>query len=370
VPTGHLLYVHAGTLYGVRFDLDRLETTSSPVPVIEQIAATPISGSAQYSFASDGTLAYVQGSSPIADARIHWMTPRGETSALKTAPGTWASPRFSPDGGRIALQVAYGSHDQIVVYDLASDRVTQLTFDQANHHAPIWTPDGQRVIYGSDASGAASQNLYSRRADGSGEAERLTTSPGRQVPYGVHPGGRSLLYSETQGAAESLLWILPLDASPEKGRTAGTPRAFSKSGSFDALGAISPDGRLVAYMSNAQGGFAIYVRPFEGDGGPWRVSTSNGAHPVFSRSASELLFTTEDQLMTSRYRYDGKTFTSETPKPWSPVRYATAGPIRKFDLHPDGTRAVVAGPDTTGATPYDTVVFVLNFFAELQRLVP
>ena len=43
VPTGHLLYVHAGTLYGVRFDLDRLETRSSPVPVIEDIAATPIS---------------------------------------------------------------------------------------------------------------------------------------------------------------------------------------------------------------------------------------------------------------------------------------------------------------------------------------
>ena len=74
--------------------------------------------------------------------------------------------------------------------------------------------------------------------------------------------------------------------------------------------------------------------------------------------------------MTSRYRYDGKTFTSETPRPWSPVRYATAGPIRKYDLHPDGTRAVVAGPDTAGAAPYDTVVFVLNFFDELQRLLP
>ena len=362
VPTGHLLYVHAGTLYGVRFDLDRLETTSSPVPVIEHIAATPISGSAQYSFASDGTLAYIQGSTPSADARIHWLNPRGETSALKTTPGTWGSPRFSPDGKRIALQVAYGSHDQIAVYDLATDRVTQLTFDAANHRVPIWTPDGQRVIYTSDASGAGSQNLYWLRADGSGEAERLTTSPGRQVPDGVHPNGRYLLYSESQGAAPAILWVLPLDGSP--------PRQFSKGGTFDGLAAFSPDGRLVAYMSNAQGAFEIYVRPFEGDGGPWRVSTSGGAHPAWSRSANELLFTTEDQIMTSRYRYDGKTFTSETPRPWSSVRYATAGPIRKFDLHPDGTRAVVAGPDTTGAAPYDTVVFVLNFFGELQRVLP
>jgi serine/threonine-protein kinase len=369
VPTGHLLYVHAGTLYGVRFDLDRLETTSSPVPVIEHIVATPISGSAQYSFASDGTLAYIQGSTPSADARIHWLTPRGETSALKTTPGTWSSPRFSPDGKRIALQVAYGSHEQIAVYDLATDRLTQLTFDAANHRSPVWTPDGQRVIYASDASGAGSQNLYWLRADGSGEAERLTTSPGRQVAPDVHPSGRYILYSESQPAS-AILWILPLNRTPEKGSTAGTPRPFSKSEAFDGLAAFSRDGRLVAYMSNTKGPFEIYVRPFEGDGGPWRVSTSGGAHPTWSRSANELLFTTEDQIMTASYRYDGRTFTSEAPRPWSPLRYATAGPIRKYDLHPDGTRAVVAGPDTTGATAYDTVVFVQNFFGELQRVLP
>ncbi len=264
----------------------------------------------------------------------------------------------------------YGSHEQIAIYDLATDRLTQLTFDAANHRAPIWTPDSQRLIYLSDASGAGSQNLYWRRADGSGEAERLTTSAGRQVPYGVHPGGRHVLYSETEGAAAAVLSVLPLEGSPERGWAAGTPRPLTKGGTFDGLGAFSPDGRLVAYMSNAQGPFEIYVRPFEGDGGPWRVSTSGGAHPTWSKSTNELLFTTEDQLMAARYRYDGKTFTPETPKPWSPVRYATAGPIRKYDLHPDGTRAVVAGPDTTGAASYDSVVFVQNFFAELQRLLP
>ena len=185
------------------------------------------------------------------------MTPRGETSALKTSPGTWGSPRFSPDGKRIALQVAYGSHEQIAVYDLASDRLTQLTFDAANHRAPIWTPDSQRLIYLSDASGAGSQNLYWRRADGSGEAERLTTSPGRQVPYGVHPSGRHVLYPETEGAAASVLWVLPLEGSAEKGWTAGTPRPLSKGGAFEGLTAFSPDGRLVVYMSNEQGAFAI-----------------------------------------------------------------------------------------------------------------
>jgi hypothetical protein len=74
--------------------------------------------------------------------------------------------------------------------------------------------------------------------------------------------------------------------------------------------------------------------------------------------------------MTAPYHYDGKTFTAESPRPWSAVRYTTAGPTRKFDLHPDGTRAIVAGPHAAGATAYDKVVFVINFFDELDRLLP
>jgi serine/threonine-protein kinase len=209
-----------------------------------------------------------------------------------------------------------------------------------------------------------------RRADGSGEATRLTTGSGTQAVASMHPEGRLILYTETAPDRPSSLWLLPVEGSPDTGWKPGTPREYSNTSAFEALGAFSPDGRLVAYMSSAQGPFEIYVRPLEGSGGPWRVSTGGGAHPVWSRTASELLFTIEDQIMTARYQYDGREFKVETPRPWSPVRYATAGPTRKYDLHPDGMRVIVAGPDTTGATVHDRVVFVFNFFDELERLLP
>ena len=143
VPTGHLLYVHAGTLYGVRFDLDRLETTSSPVPVIEHIAATPVSGSAQYSFAlgrharlHSGEHAERRCQNPLAEPS--WRDVGAQDDA-------WDVGQSAILTGRQADCVAgrYGSHEQIAVYDLATDRLTQLTFDAANHRSPIWTPDGQ-----------------------------------------------------------------------------------------------------------------------------------------------------------------------------------------------------------------------------------
>ena len=372
VPTGHLLYVYGGKLYGVRFDLQRLEVTSPPVGVVDSITSTHISGSAQYSVSSDGTLAYVAGSQASADGRLHWMNTRGDTSALKIAPGAWGNPRFSPDGTRIAMQVTRGSHEQLAVYEIGTDRLTPITADAANHSFPAWTPDGRGIVYTSDASGSGSENLYWRRADGSGDAVRLTTSPLRQTDASMDPRGRFIVYAELDGQGQATLHVLPIQ-STGTGLTAGTPRPLKKDGSFEGLAAISPDGRLVAYMGmppGAPGSFAIYVKPLDSDGGPWRVSTSNGAHPVWSKTARELLFTTEDQIMTAAYKYDGGEFRVETPRPWSGVRYVTGGPTRKYDLHPDGTRVVVGSPDATDATVYDKVTFVFNFFEELERLLP
>ena len=292
VPTGHLLYVHAGTLYGVRFDLDRLETTSSPVPVIEHIAATPISGSAQYSFASDGTLAYIQGSTPSADARIHWLTARGETSALKTTPGTWGSPRFSPDGKRIALQVAYGSHEQIAMYNLETDRLTQLTFDAANHRSPIWSRMAsirlqlgcQRSWFAEPVLAACGRFRASRAADNEPRGQVANSCIQAAARFGTRK--RRARRHRSCGFCLSKA-VLKRDGrrnatAPVQQRRSRPRRVFS---GRSARGVHVERTRPLRDL----------CRPLEGDGGPWRVSTGGGAHPVWSRSANELLFTTEDQ---------------------------------------------------------------------------
>jgi serine/threonine-protein kinase len=370
VETGHLLYVHAGTLYGVRVDPERLDVVSQPVALVDNVVATPATGGAQYSMASDGTLVYVPGDPSGADGSMYWMTAEGRTSPLKTTPGAWGNPRFSPDGRLLAMQLTYGSHDQIVIYDWANDRLAQLTHDAANHRQPVWTPDGQRIVYSSDAGGPDTSNLYWRRADGSGTAERLTNGPTRQAAPDIHPDGRSIAYSEAAGATPADLWLLPLEGTEATGRTPGTPRVLLSTPALETLPAFSPDGRWIAYMSSEQGSFEIYVRRFEGEGGPWRVSNNGGAHPIWSRKSNELLYTIDDQIMTVPYRVVNDSFQPERSRPWSPVRYATAGPTRKFDLHPDGSRTAVASPDSSGAATYDTVVFIFNFFGELRRRLP
>ncbi len=123
-------------------------------------------------------------------------------------------------------------------------------------------------------------------------------------------------------------------------------------------------------MSSEQGAFEIFVRTFAGDGGPWRVSTTGGAHPIWSKTANELMYTIDDQIMMVPYRFDGRPSRPTRLGRGHPFATRPAGRRGRYDLHPDGKRAIVATPDTTGAITYDKVVFVFNFFEELRRRLP
>src|SRR5262245_56577047 len=92
VPSGHLIYMQQGTLFAVRFDLDRLEAVGQAVPAIDGVSANgAISGSAQLAMSSDGTLVYVPDEYAKQINSIDWMTRDGKTSALRTTKAEWAS---------------------------------------------------------------------------------------------------------------------------------------------------------------------------------------------------------------------------------------------------------------------------------------
>lgn len=110
------------------------------------------------------------------------MTRDGRTSALSAKAVNWSNPRFSPDGKSLAIQIRDADQEDIWVYDLASDKRTQLTFGAANDGYPVWTPDGKRIVFSSNRDKIKGSNLYWVNADGTGEPTRLTESPSSQTP--------------------------------------------------------------------------------------------------------------------------------------------------------------------------------------------
>src|SRR5713226_9255939 len=105
MASGHLVYVHQGSLFAVGFDLDRLEVRGAPASLLKDVAGDSLTAGGQYVVARNGTLVYLSGKSSTADWPVAWMDNTGKTHPLLAAPGSYYTPRFSPDGKRLALAV-------------------------------------------------------------------------------------------------------------------------------------------------------------------------------------------------------------------------------------------------------------------------
>lgn len=244
-------------------------------------------------------------------------------------------------------------------------------------------------------------NLYVRAADGTGTAERLTESANFQVSTGITPDGMRIVFSENQGSGgPTNLRLLPLP--PSQSFSAAGARSPCVDGSRpDAAGAaslerraerdarslletrfsefnaiISPDGRWLAYESNASGEDQIYVRPFPNvANGQWQISTGGGRQALWARSGRELFYLAPDgALMAVPVDAHGASWNAGSPTKLLDGGFlydaARGRGTRMYDVSPDGQRFLMirdAG-ELRGVPPQ--IIVVQNWLEELKRLVP
>jgi Tol biopolymer transport system component len=370
LPSGHVVYMHEGTLFAVPFDLQRLEVTGQPAPILEGVVVTPGIGGAQFSFSETGNLVYVAGGSAVQGVSIYWMDREGKFTPLRETPGRYYNPAFSPDGKRLALDIIEGKRRDIWVYEWERDTLTRLTFAGEANSYPVWAPDGQRIVYSSQEKTGV-PNLWWIRADGAGDAQRLAESKSLQVARSWRPDGKVLAFVQNNPGTGYDIMTLPIGGDEKSGWKPGEPKPFVNSAFSELEPAFSPDGRWLAYMSNESGSNEVYARPFPGPGGKWQVSTGGGDYPKWSRNGKELFYRTEDsKIMVVTYTASGDSFHADKPQLWSPGQFTDRGGYT-FDLHPDGKRfAVLRAPGTEQTAAVNKVSFIFNFFDELRRKLP
>ena len=83
VSSGHLIYVHDGALFGVPFDLERLEVTGQSVRILDEVISHDGTGGAQFDVSPQGTLAYLPGPSASTMLPVHWLERKGPTTVLR-----------------------------------------------------------------------------------------------------------------------------------------------------------------------------------------------------------------------------------------------------------------------------------------------
>jgi serine/threonine protein kinase len=368
----YLIYSNKGKLFAIPFELRRLETHGTAVAVLDGVAYEPINDAAHFDVSRTGTLVYRKASGGGPEMTSQWLDSTGRGTPLLTKPGPYGDIRLSPDGKRLAVEVLTDSNQDVWVYDLHRDTMTRLTFGEGGEHLfgyvhPIWSPDGQYVVFGSYVS-----SMFWTRADGAAQPQQLTRK-NNQTPWSFSPNGKWLAYTESwnSGSSGVQIWIVPVENSGGQLR-AGKPEQFLKTQFSDCCPAFSPDGQWLAYESDESGKPEVYVRAFQppgsGQGGQWQISNNGGDSPMWSRNSMVLLYRSGDQIMAVNYTAKGGSFVPEKARVW----LSKLGGATSFDLAPDGKRLAVVLPVASLETtkPDHEVTFVFNFSDELHRRIP
>ena len=360
--TGYLIFSTTGTLRAVRFDLESLETLGTPVAVVHDVVTT-LPGDVNAVVTADGTLVYVPGAaSTQPEGRLTWVDRSGVETLIPAPPRAYTQPRLSPDGKHIAVFVADRDLD-LYLSDLGAT-LTRLTSGSGVDAFPVWTPDGHRLIFGSQSTTAG--NLFSQAADGAGAAERLTESPNLQSPTGISPDGRTLIFTET--FPKTGLDIMQLDLNGSRRVSALVQSEFT-----ERNGIISPDGQWLAYESNEDSvQFEIFVRPFpDVNRGRFKVSTAGGTRPLWARSGRELIYVSPSGALMAAGVARGLTWAATPPALVVKEGYMVSpgNPGRTYDISPDGQRFLMIKGGTVTASPVGLIV-VQHWVEELKRLVP
>ena len=211
------------------------------------------------------------------------------------------------------------------------------------------------------------------RADGSGQPQRLLETAAESPPGLLQPRRTPGVFTGA-GWRSARLWTLPLDLSdPERPKPGKAEPFLTERAIVEVDPAFSPGRKFLAYASTESGPEEVFVRPFPGPGGKWKVSTAGGKFPAWSRTTRELFFLGgDDRIMVVSYTIEGEFVQSPARRaPGRPHRSCRDGVRQNFDVSPDGKRVVMfprpAAEQTEGSLH---ATFLLNFFDEVRRRIP
>jgi serine/threonine-protein kinase len=390
VASGHLVYARQDSLLAVPFDAETLTVTGGPVPLVEGVARAnqTVNGIAHFSVSTDGTLVYVPESAVAATTQrtLVWVDRQGREEPIKVPPRAYVYPRLSTDGTHVAIEIREAdTSSNIWILDLGRLTLTRLTFLPTGGRGPLWTADGRRILFNSGPGGGG--NLFWQAADGSGDAERLLESTTGDFPTAATSDGAGVIISanSSTSADVTMLALAPrhvatassLDAGESPRGSAAQVRSLVHTQFSERNGVVSPDGRWLAYESNASGRLEIYVRPFpQVDGGQWLVSTNGGSRPLWARDGRELFYLSEDGTLMSVPVEQTSAWRAGSPRQVLQTAYFPAAVpgfnYRPYDISPEGTRFLMIKQlaETEPRPGQRGIIVVTNWLDELRRLVP
>jgi Tol biopolymer transport system component len=354
---GHLLFARAGALLAAPFDASSLKLADEPFVVADKVRSGALSR-VFFSVSDNGSLVYAPNA--LTDhQQLTWLDRAGKPLGTVGPPGEYESSRLSPDGKRVAVtrRDPQSQSRDIYVIDLARGAGSRLTFDPGDDQFPIWSPDGSRIVWRANRDGA--YQIYQKLASGVGQEELLLKDDVTIGATSWSADGRFLLYTRVDPKTRQDLWVLPLAGDRQ-------PSLFLQTPFIEFVGRFSPDGRWIAYTSDDQGRYEVYVQTFPASGGKWQISTNGGSQSWWRSDGKELYYVSDDGKLMAVEVKPGGSFEATAPRALfdlAPVR--AIGGLSSYAVTAAGDRFLFVTAREEAASLQFTVV--TNWAAEAKK---
>jgi Tol biopolymer transport system component/tRNA A-37 threonylcarbamoyl transferase component Bud32 len=326
---GSLVYVNTtGALFAVPFDAARLRVTGTPV-TLGITAVVRSSAVVEAALSPTGTLVVQAGTVEGQLGEVELSN--GRFNPIRPETRTYGYPRYSPDGGKVAVSMGLTSRSDLWVQDLRSGASSRLTSEGTVNERAEWSHDGSRLLFRTDRGRRSA--IWWQAVDMSAPAEPLVANDENDYYEAFQsPDGRHIVYQlDNAGPTQADVLYRATTGDTTQHVLAGSPF-------IEAQARVSHDGRWVTFVTDASGGPQVVVQPYPGPGPRVQVSTTTGSEPVWARDGKRLFYRDGERFIvvtyttTPAFRVTGRAtlFTDD---------YAFAqSPHANYDVSPDGKR--------------------------------
>jgi serine/threonine protein kinase len=350
---GHVFFVRGENLMAQSFNEETIQLEADPVRLGAQIRRGMLSVPG-FSVSANGRLVFLR--PPSAEPQLTWLDRSGRPVGTVGDPGFSGNLDLSPDGQQVAVtglspRSGGGVQSDIWLVDVASGRAARLTDDGAGGADPAWSPDGKHIVFNSGRLGLLS--LFIRPSNRSGADVSLLKSETNNFTVASWSRDNVMIFNVFNNNNASDLWTLSMSGDR-------TPKVFLSSTHSELNGTFSPDGRWVAYQSDASGRYELLVRPFPNRDPPQTISRDGGMYPRWRGDGKELFFLSPDGTMMAA-GFDATTgLAKSVPRALFPTQLEV-GNNRPYAVDKNGERFLVP----IAADP--RVVAVMDWRALLPR---
>jgi DNA-binding winged helix-turn-helix (wHTH) protein len=341
---GYVSFLRDGDLYAARVDPSTYRPQGTPVRVVPAVM-TGMTGAAQFAISPRGSLLYIDDVPERSQRTLARVDSQGRAADLPIPPRPFRY--LAVCGDRLAATVFDRGDADLWTGHLDRAAMTQIT-REGSAFEPVWSPDCRTITFSWNRTGVA--NIYTVAIE-SGEAPRvLFESPFSSAPGSWSADGRWLAYTERHPETSGDIWLWD--------RLTGHRRPVIAAPGLELLPSLSPDGKYLAYESNASGVFEVEVASIQ-TGARVQVSVSGGTWPSWSADGRQLFYLHDSSIMHAGVE-------------WRDGQVVATDPVTLF-THPDIILFERAGDQfvwlrrTAGPVPLTRMNLVLNWFSELDR---